>query len=666
EQTMVFAAHERSGRAIVIPRKDKKEFPIFDALLTLPSSHAGHAVIVLHDDEGVTDFTISRAELFAAEGWVVLTPNLQWRSPQANPPTERDQIVQDVRDCIDHLRDMPAVVGAAHKIGILGYGTGATWAALCCAELKELECAVGYYPTNLEAHVANIQTAKPVLVHLPGASTTTPPSAQSQIKKALTSLQHGYAHIYKEMHVWFDRENHASFDGAASSVAHTRTLSVLKRGLGGPHYDLEALWDRHCEVEFATRDVSATMATMVAEPYVNHIPTMTGGVGAKNLAHFYRHHFVHSNPDDMTLKTISRTVGVDRLVDELIMSFTHTKKVDWILPGIQPTGKHVEVPLVAIITFRGNKLLNEHIYWDQASVLKQIGVINTTSAMSGEDLPICGAEQAKKLVDKSLPSNEPPPSSLPQLTRSSSHLRPAAMALSSTFVPMVIAAPITTAAPTFDPAMIAPLDLSCQSLNAFYPNVPAQSCCGWVEVMPLALNKITCDAANTSVISVVISDTVVRPLDVLAFENLPGLKAIDLGFNNMAGSIPPTITQCTQLQSLNLQINNITGSIPDLSPLVNLQILFMQGNPELSGPLPISNSMNNLINVNFAGNAVTGPIPSIVNLTQLENLFLDNNNISGPFPNISGLTNLKSVSLQNNHLSGTIPSLTTLQALIYM
>ncbi len=164
-------------------------------------------------------------------------------------------------------------------------------------------------------------------------------------------------------------------------------------------HDLSKLWDQHCEYEFVTRDVDATMATMVSEPYVNHIPTMTGGVGATELTRFYKHHFINSNPDDLEMIPISRVVGTDRVVDEMICCFTHDCEIDWMLPGIAPTGKYVKIPLVAIVAFRDGKLFNEHIYWDQASVLCQIGLLNS------KDLPIAGVETADKLLDKNLPSN---------------------------------------------------------------------------------------------------------------------------------------------------------------------------------------------------------------------------------------------------------------------
>jgi carboxymethylenebutenolidase len=163
--------------------------------------------------------------------------------------------------------------------------------------------------------------------------------------------------------------------------------------------DLVALWEAHCRYEFETRDVDATMATMVAEPYVNHVPTMTGGVGHDELKRFYKYHFIGNNPPDFRLVPVSRTIGTDRIVDEFVVQFTHTTEIDWMLPGIAPTGREVSVPTVAIVQFHGGKLVHEHIYWDQTSVLVQIGKLDPAG------LPVAGAETARKVMDKTQPSN---------------------------------------------------------------------------------------------------------------------------------------------------------------------------------------------------------------------------------------------------------------------
>ena len=163
------------------------------------------------------------------------------------------------------------------------------------------------------------------------------------------------------------------------------------------------IWKRsgtRIRCEFETRNVDATMDTMVTEPYVNHIPTMTGGVGHHELKRFYKYHFIGVNPPDFRLTPVSRTIGGDRIVDEFIVQFTHTTEIDWMLPGIAPTGREVSVPTVAIVTFKEGKLVHEHIYWDQASVLVQIGLLNPSG------LPVSGAESAHKVLDPRLPARQ--------------------------------------------------------------------------------------------------------------------------------------------------------------------------------------------------------------------------------------------------------------------
>lgn len=164
--------------------------------------------------------------------------------------------------------------------------------------------------------------------------------------------------------------------------------------------NLIALWEAHCRCEFETKDADAAMATMVPDPYVNHIPTMTGGIGRDQLKRFYKYHFVDVNPPDFRLTPVSRVVGLDCLVDEFIVQFTHTTEMDWLLPGVPATGRTVEVPTVAIVKFRGDKVVHEHIYWDQASVLVQIGLLDPAG------LPVAGVESARKVADQTRPSNQ--------------------------------------------------------------------------------------------------------------------------------------------------------------------------------------------------------------------------------------------------------------------
>ena len=153
------------------------------------------------------------------------------------------------------------------------------------------------------------------------------------------------------------------------------------------------VFDEHVKCEFVDKDVEATMNTMIKEPYVHHVPVLTGGTGYDGVYKFYKNHFIGRTPIDTNIVHISRTVGKEQVVDEIIISFTHDIEMDFILPGIAPTGRHVEIPVVIIMKFDGTKIAHEHVYWDQASVLAQIGMIDTKS------LPIVGIEQAKKLLE---------------------------------------------------------------------------------------------------------------------------------------------------------------------------------------------------------------------------------------------------------------------------
>lgn len=163
---------------------------------------------------------------------------------------------------------------------------------------------------------------------------------------------------------------------------------------------LNDLWEEHMRCEFATHSTEDTLATMVEDAYVNHIPVLTGGVGCEQLREFYSRRFIAQMPPDTAVVPVSRTIGTDQLVDEMVFTFTHTMRMDWMLPGVAPTARRVEVPLVAIVRFRDGKVAHEHIYWDQASVLVQLGLLDAAL------LPVAGVETARKLLDPSLPANE--------------------------------------------------------------------------------------------------------------------------------------------------------------------------------------------------------------------------------------------------------------------
>lgn len=169
--------------------------------------------------------------------------------------------------------------------------------------------------------------------------------------------------------------------------------TMNSRNLTPEQQAMVEVWERHMAAEFKEKSINATMATMTSDPFVNHVPVMTGGVGSSEVRRFYGTYFIPGHPPDTESVPVARTVGDDRIVDELIHKFTHTIEMPWILPGVPPTGKRVEVAVVVVVQFKDGKIASERIYWDQASVLAQIGLIDANK------LPVTGAEASRKVVD---------------------------------------------------------------------------------------------------------------------------------------------------------------------------------------------------------------------------------------------------------------------------
>jgi carboxymethylenebutenolidase len=397
-----------AGRWIEVKAKDGGSFK---AYLATPAKGSGPGIVLLQEIFGVNAYIRSVADYYAEEGYVVLAPDLFWRikpgielgfteeeRKQAFAYREKfdvDRSVEDIGATIAALRTLPEMKG---KVGAIGFCLGGLLAYLSAARLG-VDCAVSYYGVGIEQVLGEAAKVKcPMVLHMGEKDRWTPPAVVSAIKAGFEGRADIEIYVYPGVDHAFSRKGGSNFDKPAAMMAHSRSIALFRKVLG-PVFNLSALWEQHCYYEFATRDVDATMATMVAEPYVNHVPTMTGGVGAKDLSRFYKNHFVNSNPADTRLIPISRTIGADRVVDEMIFCFTHDREIDWMLPGVKPTGKYVEVPLVAIVNFRGDKLYHEHIYWDQASVLVQIGLLDPKL------VPAAGAETAKKVLDERLPSN---------------------------------------------------------------------------------------------------------------------------------------------------------------------------------------------------------------------------------------------------------------------
>ncbi|OWK42791.1 Carboxymethylenebutenolidase [Pseudomonas oleovorans subsp. oleovorans] len=402
------------GRYIQVPAKDGQ----FAAYLAVSVDGKGPGVVLCQEIFGVNEAMRALADHLAEEGYTVLVPDLYWRQ-QAGvelgyTPEDFDKAlalyqafdenlgVADIDASLSFLKTLPECSTAG--LGVVGYCLGGKLAYLAGCRLPQVACAVGYYGVGIENALHELVGLQGRLVlHLAELDGFCPAPAREAIVAALAQRPGTEAYVYPGVDHAFARPAGHHYHKPSALLAHERSIAALRRTIG-PDYNLSDLWEEHIRHEFDTRDVPATMATMVPEPYVNHIPTMTGGVGYRELARFYRYHFVHGNPKDMALTPISRTIGASQIVDEFIMSFTHDQEIDWLLPGVAPTGRFVEIPMLGVVKFRGPKLYHEHIYWDQASVLVQIGLLDP------KGLPVAGAETAHKLLDESLPSNTLMPS----------------------------------------------------------------------------------------------------------------------------------------------------------------------------------------------------------------------------------------------------------------
>jgi carboxymethylenebutenolidase len=159
------------------------------------------------------------------------------------------------------------------------------------------------------------------------------------------------------------------------------------------------VWEAHTASEFEQKDADAAIATMTDRPVLIHVPVNTGATGREALRTFYAEIFIPQMPDDAELELLTRSVGQGRLVDEFILRLTHTVRMDWFAPGVEPTGRRLAVRHVAVIAFEDGLIASEHIYWDQATVLVQMGVLEGR-------LPVMGADQGDRLLDADAPANQ--------------------------------------------------------------------------------------------------------------------------------------------------------------------------------------------------------------------------------------------------------------------
>ncbi|KAL9087221.1 MAG: hypothetical protein Q9165_006715 [Trypethelium subeluteriae] len=319
---------------------------------------------------------------------------------------------------LESLKSLHNGLGVGDYYGIVGRSNNTKICAL-----------VAYYPSSIPAPQTHYPPSLKVLVHLPsgeeiGVSRNAEilglqgkrRTVKKRVDPGLGSggmLNLGYkAYTYDGVEAGFAEHDLDEHDKVAERLAWSRSLETVRKGFR-VEVDIEGVWDKHIDLESKTKNAERTLTNTMENSFVNHVPTLTGGIGAKALQRFYADFFGPRNPPSFRARLLSRTIGVDRVVDELLVTFQHTQPIPWMLPGIPATNKQVKIALVSAVCIRGGKLYYEHIYWDQASVLVQVGLLNpelVPEAMKKqgvERLPVVGAEGAEKVVDEeSVESND--------------------------------------------------------------------------------------------------------------------------------------------------------------------------------------------------------------------------------------------------------------------
>ena len=285
---------------------------VFNAYLALPEGGRGPALVLLQEIFGVNRYLREVADRYAEEGYVTIAPDLFWR---IQPGIELgyseaeikaafdffarfdpDQAIKDVADTVRALRAMPECNG---KVGAIGFCLGGMLAYLTAARCN-IEAAVSYYGVGIEKRLNETGAVRcPMMLHFGELDRFVPAAARDAVAAAFKDREDVEIYVYPGADHAFNNPVRPSYDRFAASLAHSRTIGMLRHAIG-PRFDLSALWERHADLEFKYRDADATMTTMVDRPYVNHVPTMTGGVGQQELHRFYKNHFIPKLPRDLS------------------------------------------------------------------------------------------------------------------------------------------------------------------------------------------------------------------------------------------------------------------------------------------------------------------------------------------------------------------------------
>ncbi|OJJ55685.1 hypothetical protein ASPSYDRAFT_34590 [Aspergillus sydowii CBS 593.65] len=338
---------------------------------------------------------------------------------------------EDGKEYVRRLTAVKEGLGVGDNYGVIAFGDAAAF----CLEyylkpnnVSRLGALVCYYPTSIPDTRSRYPQSVRILTHLAGEAIdviTIPTVLGLQGKKKRSTrqinpgigvgeqLEIGHrAYTYSESEPGFAEVDQDEYNRLDADLAFTRSLEVLRRAYGQDR-DLEKPWEEHLQGKFFSLNLDDTMEhyTKNLTPTITYTPTLSGGTGARALRSFYDKYFLQKLPPSMHLRLISRTTGADRVVDEIYISFEHTQEVPWMLPGVPPTNKRVEIVIVSIVSLRAKQLYSEHIYWDQASVLVQVGLLDPKLVPQGvqgvDRLPVIGRESARRILKEDPEVDEP-------------------------------------------------------------------------------------------------------------------------------------------------------------------------------------------------------------------------------------------------------------------
>ncbi|KAL5120899.1 hypothetical protein ACEQ8H_001086 [Pleosporales sp. CAS-2024a] len=301
---------------------------------------------------------------------------------------------------VQSLKQLHKDLNIGEYYALIAYGDAASVVLKTAIKPMAKCCAIiAFYPPWLPSPKTMYPASHQLQVHVAALSQASPPAELCEWK----------LYQYKQCAIGFADPSSKTYSEIEANLSWSRALACVRKGFNR-NLDLEPVvqnvWNAKYEDEVPERASMSIVTHMTPNsPHVSIMPTLQGGLGRKNLEEFYREFFVPSLVQDFNIRLVSRTLGVDKVVDEMVVSFTHSDEIDWILPGLQPTDQFVEIPMVSIMVIRGGKLVSEHLYWDQASVLMQIGLLNPNLVPKQfrnkglNKLPVVGAEAAKQLIE---------------------------------------------------------------------------------------------------------------------------------------------------------------------------------------------------------------------------------------------------------------------------